>query len=61
MLSPWNRRRSRCVAATVFRHERRFTLNAAHFAERHGLIILIALGESVILEQAKDRLVATAS
>lgn len=36
------------VAATVFRRERRFTLNAAHFAERHGGIILIALGESVI-------------
>jgi len=31
------------VAATVFRRERRFTLNAAHFAERHGGIILIAL------------------
>jgi len=36
------------VVATVFRRERRFTLNAAHFAERHGGIILIALGESVI-------------
>ncbi len=30
------------------RRERRFTLNAAHFAERHGGIILIALGESDI-------------
>jgi len=30
------------VAATVLRHERRFTLNAAHFAERHGGILLIA-------------------
>jgi low temperature requirement protein LtrA len=36
------------VAATVLRRERRFTLNAAHFAERHGGVILIALGESVI-------------
>src|SRR5712691_3147656 len=36
------------VAASVLRRERRFTLNAAHFAERHGGIILIALGESVI-------------
>jgi low temperature requirement protein LtrA len=36
------------VAATVLRRERRFTLNASHFAERHGGIILIALGESVI-------------
>src|SRR5260370_579883 len=36
------------VAATVLRRERRFTLNAAHFAERHGGIILIVLGESVI-------------
>jgi len=33
---------------TVLRRERRFTLNAAHFAERHGLVILIVLGESVI-------------
>ena len=36
------------IVATVLRRERRFTLNAAHFAERHGGIILIALGESVI-------------
>jgi low temperature requirement protein LtrA len=36
------------VVATIFRRERRFTLNAHHFAERHGLVILIALGESVI-------------
>ena len=36
------------VAATVFRSERRFTLNAHHFAERHGGVILIVLGESVI-------------
>ena len=36
------------IVATILRRERRFTLNAAHFAERHGGIILIALGESVI-------------
>lgn len=36
------------VAVTVLRRERRFTLNAHHFAERHGLVILIVLGESVI-------------
>jgi low temperature requirement protein LtrA len=36
------------VAATIFRRERRFTLNAKHFAERHGGVILIVLGESVI-------------
>jgi low temperature requirement protein LtrA len=36
------------VAATVFRRERRFTLNAHHFAERHGLIVLIVLGESIV-------------
>ncbi|TMG95023.1 MAG: low temperature requirement protein A [Betaproteobacteria bacterium] len=36
------------VAATVLRRERRFTLNAAHFAERHRGVILIALGESVV-------------
>lgn len=36
------------VGATIFRRERPFTLNAHHFAERHGLVILIVLGESVI-------------
>jgi low temperature requirement protein LtrA len=36
------------VLATLLRSERRFSINAAHFAERHGLVILIALGESVI-------------
>jgi len=36
------------VATTVFRSERRFTLNAAHFAERHGAVILIVLGESIV-------------
>jgi len=36
------------VVSTVMRSERRFSLNAAHFAERHGGVILIVLGESVI-------------
>jgi low temperature requirement protein LtrA len=36
------------VASTILRSERRFTLNAHHFAERHGGVILIVLGESVI-------------
>src|SRR5882672_4340890 len=36
------------VASTMLRSERRFTLNAHHFAERHGGVILIVLGESVI-------------
>jgi low temperature requirement protein LtrA len=36
------------IVSTVLRRERRFTLNAHHFAERHGLVILIVLGESVI-------------
>ena len=36
------------VATTVLRRERRFALNAHHFAERHGGVILIVLGESVI-------------
>ena len=34
------------VAVTVLRRERRFTLNAHHFAERHGLVILIVSGQS---------------
>ena len=36
------------VAATFRRREEGFQINAAHFAERHGLIIIIALGESVV-------------
>jgi low temperature requirement protein LtrA len=36
------------LAATLARAERGFSLRADHFAERHGLIILIALGESVV-------------
>jgi len=36
------------VVSTVMRSERRFSLNAAHFAERHGGRHLIVLGESVI-------------
>src|SRR5262245_45910553 len=36
------------VAATLLRRERRFTLRPDHFAERHGLVVLIALGESIV-------------
>jgi low temperature requirement protein LtrA len=36
------------LSSTLVRAERRFELSAGHFAERHGLIILIALGESVV-------------
>ena len=36
------------IAATMLRRERRFTLRPDHFAERHGLVLLIALGESVV-------------
>ena len=35
------------LSAALARVERGFQLRADHFAERHGLIILIALGESV--------------
>ena len=36
------------VASTVLRRERGFHLNPAHFAERNGLVVLVALGESVV-------------
>ena len=36
------------LIATLVGAERGFALRAGHFAERHGLIILIALGESVV-------------
>ena len=36
------------VVATFLGRERHFTLRADHFAERHGAVVLIALGESVV-------------
>jgi len=36
------------VATTVARRERDFQLSPSHFVERHGLVVLIALGESVV-------------
>src|SRR4051812_18216168 len=36
------------VSAMLRRAERGFQLRPAHFAERHGLIVIIALGESVV-------------
>ena len=35
------------LAATLARREEGFSINAPHFVERHGLVILIVLGESV--------------
>src|SRR5262249_12902435 len=32
----------------LLRRERRFTLRPDHFAERHGAVVLIALGESIV-------------
>jgi low temperature requirement protein LtrA len=36
------------ISNTVMRREQGFTLSATHFVERHGLVILIALGESIV-------------
>jgi len=36
------------LAATFGRRERRFQVNPSHFAERHGLVIIVAIGESVV-------------
>ncbi|MFL6649244.1 MAG: low temperature requirement protein A, partial [Sulfurifustaceae bacterium] len=36
------------VITTVLRLEERFSINAPHFVERHGLVIMIVLGESVV-------------
>jgi low temperature requirement protein LtrA len=35
-------------AATFSRREQRFAVNPSHFAERHGLVIIVAIGESVV-------------
>jgi low temperature requirement protein LtrA len=36
------------LAATFLRRERRFQVNPSHFAERHGLVVIVAIGESVV-------------
>jgi low temperature requirement protein LtrA len=36
------------LASTLWRRERGFQVGAAHFAERHGLVIIVAIGESVV-------------
>ena len=45
---PWSVGAAAIVATTTLRRERDFQLSPAHFVERHGLVILIALGESVV-------------
>jgi low temperature requirement protein LtrA len=36
------------VAATLLRREQGFAVHPGHFVERHGLVIMIVLGESVV-------------
>jgi low temperature requirement protein LtrA len=36
------------TSSTLFRREQSFSLSASHFVERHGLVIIVALGESVV-------------
>jgi low temperature requirement protein LtrA len=36
------------LSSSFLRRESSFVLSSSHFAERHGLVILIALGESVV-------------
>jgi low temperature requirement protein LtrA len=36
------------VLVTILRRERGVSVNSAHFVERHGLVIIIVLGESVV-------------
>ncbi len=35
-------------AATFLRRERAFEISPAHFVERHGLLMIVALGESIV-------------
>jgi low temperature requirement protein LtrA len=46
--TPWAGAALAIVVTTAARRERGFAINPAHFAERHGLVVLIALGESVV-------------
>jgi low temperature requirement protein LtrA len=36
------------VIVTILRRERGVAINSAHFVERHGLVIIIVLGESIV-------------
>jgi low temperature requirement protein LtrA len=45
---PWTVGGAAILATTVTRRERDFQLSPSHFVERHGLVVLIALGESVV-------------
>lgn len=36
------------LGATFLRRERRFQVAPSHFAERHGLVVIVAIGESVV-------------
>jgi low temperature requirement protein LtrA len=47
-LAPWVGAGLAIVATTAAARERDFAINPSHFVERHGLVILIALGESVV-------------
>ena len=45
---PWAIGGAAIVATTAARRERGFQMSPRHFVERHGLVVLIALGESVV-------------
>ncbi|MFC4452625.1 low temperature requirement protein A [Deinococcus sonorensis] len=52
-LSPWKWALWMAAVGVValtsaFRRESGFTLSPAHFVERHGLVIIVALGESIV-------------
>ena len=36
------------VLSTVLRRDRGFTIHPSHFAERHGLVLIVVLGESLV-------------
>ena len=45
---PWSLAGLAIVATTLLQRERDFSVSPSHFVERHGLVVLIALGESVV-------------
>ena len=47
-LALWGAAVAVLIAAMLLRQESGFDLRPAHFAERHGLIVILALGESVV-------------
>lgn len=44
----WTLALAALVSSTVLQRDRGFTIHPSHFAERHGLVLIVVLGESLV-------------